>query len=165
MDAPGSYLSSPAILNCTKRNNHFSSLPPIPITRSAWIEAKWNENWREFLFPYLSGPFCGITWKAYLEIPAIFTSCLHFLLWLFFLSSSLTGKWEPFCFVASGFHVRMPAGQPQLMVRLSGQFISLGTCPLERYFTLSGILGDFSLIRRWAGFCNLSSLSLGISFQ
>lgn len=78
----------------------------IPIAINAWIEPKPNESWCEFV----SLPLWTVLWDYATGLfgnPCYFHLLSgHSLLRLLFLSSSFNSKWEPFCFVASDFHVR-----------------------------------------------------------
>lgn len=101
MDASGSYLSSPGTPNHTKCNNkNFFPLHTYCNKCLDWAKTKWKLVW-----------VCVLT-SLDRSVGLFRNPCYfhllsgHSLLRLLFLSSSFNSKWEPFCFVASDFHVR-----------------------------------------------------------
>lgn len=148
MDASGSYLSSPGIPNHTKcNNNNFFPLHTYCNKCLDWAKTKWKLVWVCVLTSLdRSVGLCNRPlWKSLLLSPPVWTfspeATFPFIIFQQQVRAFLfCGFWFP-C-------------QNSLLVSsswCSGFLVNssfLGISSLERHFTLTHILRDFSLIRR-----------------
>lgn len=129
-------------------NNNF--FPPHTYYKKFldWAKTKWKLVWVCVLTSLdLSMGLCNRPfWKSLLLSPPVCTFSPE-AAFPFIISQSLNSKSLSVLWLLVSMSEHSP-GQPQVMFRLSGQFIFLGTSSLKRHFTLSHVLGDFSLIAR-----------------